>query len=795
MRHRHLSFGPFRFDPLERQLSKGRDRITLSPKPLALLTYLLQHPGRLMTKQELLEAIWPGVHVGEAVLKTCVAEIRQALNDDAAMPRFIETVQRLGYRFVAPLQSNNLPDRATRFIGRERELNDVKSLLRTSNLVTLLGAGGVGKSSLAIRVATDLLSEMPHGVCWVDLAPLFSPDQIALSVAAGFGIRDHVGLPILEPLVDFLEHAQLLLVLDNCEHLVDACAAFVQELSPCRGVRVLTTSREALGVDREVAWRVPPLSVPDVSAPAASVMASEAVQLFVDRATRTSASFDLRGNNVGAIAEICRRLDGLPLAVEIAAARVKVLSPEEILSRLDDALVLLGTDTRTRGSRHQTLTKALDWSFEMLTNKECLALAILSVFAGDFTLGAAEALCVGSGEIDTADVLDLITRLVDKSMITVADRAPLTEKRFQLLQIIRQYARKRLPENVEARVLAQHAAFFGQLTEDLRHLMTSSRREESLARLEREYANVAAAFDWSLNNCQMQIAIRIAGAIWPYWLQRGNVREGVNWLNRALAGDRSGPADIVARALTGAGALAHAQGNPTTAVAYLEQSIELCRATNNVEQLGHALFEFAHVAYRNGDIERSNSALDESIAILRCGEPNWHLARALSESGLHAMYEGRFDDAAALQEEAAAIMQSTHDLFGLTMPLRNLALVYAYQSQYDRAEAYCREALVILRGMNERWMVAFTVEILGSIWCLRKRYTAAAQLLGAAERLRETVGTQSPKLRRTDYDRLLLTLRSALTEDEFQTWWASGRTLTRDDAIATALATTTTNVI
>lgn len=397
VRRRRLSFGAFRLDPVERRLWKGSELVMLAPKPLAVLLHLAERRGRLASKEELLRAVWPDVHVGDAVLKTCVAEIRQALGDDAVSHRSIETVPRQGYRFVAPIQCDNVPTRATRFIGRRREIRDVKSLLGHSHVVTLLGAPGVGKSSLALHVASDLLDEIRHGACWVDLAPLFEAEQIALSVATALRVGDDAGRPPMETLIDFLERRELLLILDNCEHLVDGCGSFIDELlEQCSGTTIFATSREPLCVDREIAWRVPPLSLPDAPDSLDSLLMSEAAQLFVDRASTSRPGFALTSRNAGAVADICRRLDGLPLPIELAAARIAVLTPEEIATRLDDALALLDAGGRTRRTRHQTLSEALKWSYETLTTKERLALAILTVFAGDCSLAAAESVCAGT---------------------------------------------------------------------------------------------------------------------------------------------------------------------------------------------------------------------------------------------------------------------------------------------------------------------------------------------------------------------------------------------------------------
>ena len=789
MKRRRLSFGAFRLDPVERRLWKGSEQVTLAPKPLAVLSYLVERPGRLATKEELLRAVWPDVHVGDAVLKTCVAEIRQVLGDDAVSPRSIETVPRQGYRFVAPIQCDNVPTRTTRFIGRTREIQDVKSFLRNSRLVTLLGAPGVGKSSLALRVASDLLHEVPHGACWVDLAPLFEPDQIALSVAKALGLADYAGRRSMETLIHFLEQRELLLILDNCEHLADACGAFIDELlQPCGGTTIFATSREPLCVDREIAWRVPPLSLPGASNSLDSLLTSEAAQLFVDRARTSCPGFQLTARNAGAVADICRRLDGLPLSLELAAARTAILTPEEIATRLDDALALLDDDGRTARSRRQTLSRALEWSYETLSAKERVTLSILTVFAGDFSLPAAEAVCAATQEIETGEVLALVSRLVDKSMIVVVSQPEQPAMRFKLLQIVSQFARKQIPECLSAVLPRLHAEFFVQWSANIRPLLINANREECLSQVEREHSNLCAALEWSRSDrSPLHAGLRIAGAIWPYWAHRGHIREGVNWLQRLLAHDQDAPDEVKAPALIGAGALAQSAGNYKLALAYFAESVALCRTTNSPVDLGIALYQLARVAYRDGESAESALALEESIDILRRCNSGWYLPLALSEKGIRAMYDGRLDESATLQEEAASIMRDNEDLFGLTVPLKNLALLATSQRQYERALAYCREALAILRPLNEHWMVAYTLEVVATAKCLNGHYTDATQLLGAAERLRRSAGTAWPKNRMSDYERMLQTLRTSLSEEEFSHAWETGRALSREEAIAAAM--------
>ena len=766
----------------------GSDLIMLAPKPLAVLLYLAERPGRLVTKEELFCAIWPDVHVGQAVLKTCVAEIRQALGEDALSPRCIETIPRQGYRFVAPIRCEHVPRRTTSFIGRLREIHVVKSFLRSSRLVTLVGAPGVGKSSLALRVASELLHEMPHGACWVDLAPLSEPDHIASSVVTALDLVDYVGRPPMHRLIEFLEERELLLILDNCEHIVDGCGAFIDELfERCSRTTIFASSREPLGVDREIAWRVPPLSLPHRSNRVESILNSEAGQLFVDRARTSCPGFELTGRNAEAVADICRRLDGLPLAVELAAARTAILAPEEIVTRLDDALSLL-SDNRTPRTRRQTLSTALEWSYESLTKKEQLALALLTVFASDFSLSAAEAVCAGTHEIEATEVVTLVSRLVDKSMIVVVSHPELRGTRLKLLQIVRQFARKKVPEHLSTVLPGLHAEFFVHWTEHSAPMLRGARREDSLSQVDHEYSNLCTVLERSCTDpSALQSGLRVAGAIWPYWLHRGHIREGLNWLERLLAHDQGASSEVRAPALTGAGVLAQSVGSDKVALAYFNESVALCRATNNSVELGIALYQLARIAYRDGKVTESALALDESIQILSVRSSGWYLALALSEKGVRAMYEGRLDESAALLDEAASIMRHDEDRLGLTVPLKYLALLATNQRQYERALIYCREALAILRPLNEHWMVAYILEVVATAKCLSGECADATQLLSAAERLRGRTGRAWAKDRANDHERTLHTLRTRFSEAEFDGLWEAGRALSCDEAIGVAM--------
>lgn len=443
-----LAFGPFRLDAREQCMWRAAQRIQLAPKPFGLLWHLASASGALTTKDELLHAVWPDSNVCDAVLKTCVADLRRLLGDDAAVPLFIETVRGRGYRFVSPVATSNLPARQTHLVGRDRDRAGIRRLLAASRVVTLVGPPGAGKTAVATHVAAEILPHSTHGAAWVDLAPVGDLALLGAHVAAALGARLDAPASAGDALADAIGHRRLLLVLDGCEHLVDGCAALVEPLlRRCPNLRVLATGREPLGIEAEARWRVTGLSVPAPSAPPSKVRANLAVRLFVARAREAAGSFVLSRDHIGAVATICRRVDGLPLAIALAAARVAVLTPEQIAARLDDALGCLGTAAKTGSPHHRSFAAALDWSYDALPANERLLLANLSVFDGAFTIGDVETVCREHG-LESTDALDLLASLVNRSLVEVRlrRRPAAGENCYELLNLVRQYARKRLAE-------------------------------------------------------------------------------------------------------------------------------------------------------------------------------------------------------------------------------------------------------------------------------------------------------------------------------------------------------------
>lgn len=461
---------------------------------------------------------------------------------------------------------NNLPLPLNRFIGREHEMDEVKGLLTTTRLLTLTGVGGCGKTRLALQPGADAssTSTFTHGVWWVELAALTDPVLMPQQIASSLGMVEQAGRRLTETLSDFLQPKQLLLILDNCEHLVTACAHLVEMLlRTCPRLRILSTSREALNIPGELVWLVPSLPLPETShlPPLERLVKYGAIQLFIERAAAVLPSFKLTSENAVAVLQICRRLDGIPLATELAAARVKVLSVEQIAARLDDSYRLLTGGRRTALPRHQTLRATMDWSYSLLSEKERILFRRISAFAGGVTLEAAEAVCTDVS-IEEGEILDVLSRLVDKSLVMVEERGG--EVRYRFLETIRQYSQERLWEAGEVALLQErHWNWYTGLVERAELELLSTHQAVWFNRLEREHDNLRAALGCSLERGEAEIAARIGGAIWRFWLLHGYLSEGSRWLERALAGV-SGMSVARAKALFAPGVPVIHQGRVTT---------------------------------------------------------------------------------------------------------------------------------------------------------------------------------------------------------------------------------------
>jgi predicted ATPase/class 3 adenylate cyclase/TolA-binding protein len=682
-----------------------------------------------------------------------------------------------------PQQSNNLPAQLTSFVGRLQERGKVKKLLEGARLVTLTGTGGAGKTRLSLQVAEELNERYSDGVWLVELAPVADPTLVTQTVALALGLREQPERTLSDALVDFLAPKRLLLLLDNCEHLVDACReAAAKLLRACPQVRILATSREVLGVPGEVSYRVPALALPDPEVPLELLELEEkdAIRLFVERARERRMDFVVTQENASAVVEICARLDGVPLAIELAAARVGVLAPQQLLSRLEDRFRLLTGGSAGTPSRQRTLRATLDWSYELLSNEERTLLQRLSVFAGVCTLEAAEA--VGAGDlIESRNVLDLLESLVNKSLVQVDEQGG--EVRYSLLETVRQYAHERLAEAGEVEIGARkHADWYADLARQAEPALLGGWQVVWLDRLEAERANLRAAVDWSLADAGHERAdaergLSMAASLWRFWELRGPLSEGRRWLEETLqvAGDAN-PA-FRARSLTAVGHLAVVQGEVEAARESLDKALGIwhdCPASSERRRgEASALLDLGAAALARGESDVAGARYDESLALWRELGDEWGIAGALEGLGRSAQkrlsiegrmhVQGELERAAELYSESLALRQKIGDAWGVARAHLNLATVGVDQGESVRAAEQFQRALDLARELRDVQTTGSALMNLGVMAIYGGKAVEAEEPLNAALTLYRQVGATAQRA-----DALYWLGDAALLRSEFQ---------------------------
>jgi predicted ATPase/class 3 adenylate cyclase len=708
--------------------------------------------------------------------------------------RGIESAERL-FQVVAPglrtefppvrsldTLPNNLPRQLSSFVGREAEIEAAEARMAGSTVLTLTGPGGVGKTRLALEIGAHLVASYPDGVWLVELASVTDGELVDDAVAAALRVKQRPNVEIVDALVEAIAERRMLLVLDNCEHLVEPIVTMADELiRRCPQLQVLATSREGLGMAGESLLPVPSLSLPDAERADADLEAigeCDAVRLFVDRARATLPSFTLTDANVAAVAQICRRLDGIPLAVELAAARVRSLPPGQIAARLDDRFRLLTGGSRTALPRHRTLRAAMDWSFDLLSEPEQAILPRLSVFAGSFSLDAAEAVASGA-PVEAGDVLDLLGHLVDRSLL-VAEEHP-SEARFRMLETIRDYAQERLSESGQAAErYARHRDWFTGLVESARSAFLSGPvQPEWVRRLAADHDNLRAALRWTHEDPDgVDAELSLATGLWRFWEVRGDLEEGSAWLERAVARLGGEVSARRAAALTGAGVLAAHRGDYARAAAFHDASLMLHRelgdplavaaACNNLASVAversdlqrardlyaeaaeltrehgdsaaaaYTLINLADLTARMGEVDEADRLFNQSIALFEERGDQWGIAHASTRLALAARRRGDHGTARVRFEDALAIHRRSGDRHGEARVLANLADVAADGGDPARAEALYQESLVLRTDLGDRIGMATVLERLAGV--AEDRPARAAALIGGAAAIREAIG-------------------------------------------------------
>ena len=650
-----------------------------------------------------------------------------------------------------PKLPNNLPQQLTSFVGREKEMAEVKALLANTRLLTLLAMGGSGKTRLSLQVAADLLDADGDGVWFVELAALTDPGLVAQEMAHVLGVSEQPGKTITQCLTDYLKTKHLLLILDNCEHLIEACARLADTLlRNCPQVQVLATSREALGIVGEQTYHLSTLSVPQApeQATASNLSQYEAVQLFIARAVGVQPSFAVTNANAPALAQICVRLDGIPLALELAAARVRSLPLQEINAKLDQRFRLLTGGSRTALPRQQTLRALIDWSYDLLGENEKAMLLSLSVFSGGWSLEAAERVCSREAIVDW-EVFDLLTTLVDKSLVNYEERRE--AGRYRLLETVRQYAGDRLAQSGAGDVYRrQHRDYFLALAEESDEGIKGPDQARWLDRLETEHDNLRQAMAFCMEEDDAdEIGLRLGAALQRFWWTHGHFSEGQKLLITLLARPTAHALTMLrADALGGAGILSWFQGYYDSARSLYQESLEIRRELGDRQGIAASLGNLGNVAHDQGDDDSARSLYEESLAIQR-------------ELG------------------------NRHDI---ATTLLNMGSMSHDQGDYASARSMYQESLEIKRELGDRLGIAYSLGSLASLNARESKCETAARLWGAAERLREEIGAPLSRDERDEYDREVASERKTMGDEVFSTAWAEGQKMTLEQAIECALA-------
>lgn len=682
-----------------------------------------------------------------------------------------------------------LPTPLTAFVGREKVLATVQEHVRSSRLVTLVGPGGCGKTRLCIEAARALEGQFDESVAWVELAALTDASLVAPTIALALGLRQQASQAPAEQLAAHLAGRRTLVVLDNCEHVIaEAAEVAGLLLAASPGVQVLATSRERLGVRGERSLQVPPLGLPSVAArDLDAVLGAEAVRLFLERATAVQPVFAVDEDAASAIAEICVRLDGIPLAIELAAARMNVLTPQQIAARLADSMALLTTGARTTPARQRTLRGAIDWSHQLLPEPERVLFRRLAVFGGTFSLDAAEAVC-GDVVLPGHEVLDTLAGLADKSLVTVRERDG--EARYRLLDAVRQYAAEQLDAAGETDALRQrHADFFAALVAHHAPQLRSPARPRAVALIDAELDNIRAALDWSRTTPGFALLHhRILASLWWYWLYRVLWDEGLQRFGLAIGAAMDGlPDDAVADTLYGAGMLAWLNGQHLQARVWLERCVALRRDNPSAAgNLGMALCSLAQATVDLGDVDSARALATEGLALARQHCAPWDVAASATALGYVMQVTGDMDAAEEAYREADAIWSDPPDHWSRSLSRNSLAVLSWRRGRPDAAEAYARDSLAGVREIGDRWFAARTLLVLGFLALQRGDLRRAVAMMGASESMRREVGARLMPFEAPHWEQALNALRAALGP-AFDAAWHEATALVFAEAVEMAL--------
>jgi len=717
--------------------------------------------------------------------------------------RLYETIRDHTFSITPP---HNLPNPPSSFIGRVTELKQVLDLINkpANRLLTLTGVGGVGKTRLALEVGRQMLAHFTDGVWFVSLAALSDSAQVLPAIASVLGVREDSKSPLLRRLSEFLRDKHLLLILDNCEHLTDAVTPLIETLlQATTEVQIIVTSRKILGISAEVVYALPPFPVPEEALLAEeysqkdtdaylsidwikTLAQCESILLFVARASARSPTFATTRANILPIGKICRLLAGLPLAIELAATHINALTPQQMLERLQDAFWLLTQKCPTTLTRHQTLQAALDWSYALLTAEQRILLRRLSIFVGNFTQEAAQAVCNGHG-LDPTRIPDSLRDLVNASLVMMESVEQI--RRYRLHEVIRQYASFHLAQAGEERWLRKrHLDFYCKLAEALEGNDQGGLSTQAFDQLKKEYDNLQSALEWSLHEGgDPHSGLRLAAALADYWEARGQFTVERIWLKELLHQAASASSDLQAKALRTAARLAYYQGDFAVAQACFEQSAAIDRALGNHRRLADTLGRLGFVFSVQGNYTAAQPLYQESLNLYQQIDEPSGIARTLSELGYNAFRQGALEQAHSLLERSLMLFHKPEDLYLASRAKLILGHIARLKGDHDQARSYLSEGITDLKQLGNVWGILYFLEAFAHLAMAERQITRAVCLFSATERLSKTMECPLAPAEKNEHDGCLTSARCQLDEATFIAAWNSGQAMTLDEAIAYAL--------
>ncbi|HEY8559536.1 MAG TPA: winged helix-turn-helix domain-containing protein [Pyrinomonadaceae bacterium] len=815
-------FANFRLDLTERLLFHDRKPVPLTAKVFDTLVVLVENAGRLIEKDELMQLLWRDSFVEESNLTFNIRMLRKALGDDFVKPQFIETVRSRGYRFIADVRraevgdevflktaSNSVPSARDEplsagshsnspphnlsfehspLIGRENELEEIKTLLQRPDirLLTITGVGGTGKTRLARAVAHQSAARFTDGVHFIDLSAVESAGLVMPIIAQSLGVTEESGKTLTDCIREYLRERSLLIVLDNFEQIREAATRVGELVSYSKNLKILLTSRVRLFLSFESEFPLQPLAVPaDMKLSPREVGEYPAVALFIARARTVKPFFELTEENAASIAEICRRLDGLPLAIELAAVRVKLFAPHAVLTRLSSSLKLLTGGPQLSPARQRTMRGAIAWSYDLLGAEEKQTFNRLAVFSGGFTLDAAEAVAHADEDFKL-DLLDSAASLVDQSLLMQRE-LPNGEPRFRMLNVVREYALEILEASSEAdEMKRRHARFFASLVEAAEPELLGAFGAEWMETIEEEHDNLRSAIEWSLEN-DLETALRIVGAMRNFWFVRGHLSEGVEWIRQAL--EKQGSDDnsrLRAKALYSLGNLSRFRGELATAAPYLQEGLRLARRAGDESLISLSLWGLGMLSIERGDIAGAKNLIEESLGIAREMNDGLHISLRLTGLGEIARAERDYEAARGFYEEALVLAREASSQYYIAIHTSNLAYTACLLGDYESAVSYTLECLDLTENLGDKRNMGITLSIFGALAVAAGAADKAPVLWGAAQAVFDAIGFKLVKVDHDFNEPYISAARATIGDAAFDAAFEMGRALPLKEAISLA---------